>query len=301
MEKSMKIRMSVLSAVIAISCYVLPVFSQSTSAQTLEISYPSRDVEVPATIVIPDACAKESCPLVVLVHGHGGSRQENIGFPAIAAGLAEKNIASIRMDFPGCGDSLESFQANTLTNMKLDVINAIDFAIANYPVNPAQVGIFGYSMGGRIALELLAEKSGNFKSVAFLAPAASTENLKAMFGGNEGWQNLKAEAEKNGFVVYTSIFGQVQELSKEWFADLEAYANPAEGAANAYQGKSLVIYAVDDAAVAPEVSQNVADLFGSEIVVTSEDGHSYGFYSDKTEILDSVVSSAADFFDKNLR
>ena len=58
------------------------------------------------------------------------------------------------------------------------------------------------------------------------------------------------------FVSLMTIYGQTQELSKEWFMDLEAEKNPAEAAAALLSGQNvLVIFAQDDEAVAPFVSQ----------------------------------------------
>jgi dienelactone hydrolase len=263
-------------------------------------AYPSRGgVQVPATVEVPDGDGP--FPLVVLAHGHGGSRQENIGFAAIAEALKAKGIASIRMDFPGCGESTEGFRLNTLSNMKADVLSAIAFAAANYPVDAQRVGIFGYSMGGRIALELISEKAYDFSAAVFLAPAASTENLKGLFGGKDAWDTMKAEAQSNGFVTFTTIYGQTQELSQGWFDDLEAVENPAPAAVQAFTGKALVIYGADDEAVSPSVSQAVADAFGVSATDATGDGHSYGFYSDKTDVLNTVAGGAAELFAEALR
>ena len=227
--------------------------------------------------------------------------EENIGFAAIANALLQKGIASIRMDFPGCGESTESFQKNTLTNMKQDVLAAIAFVKAGYPVD--DIGLFGYSMGGRIALELLAEEETNdvdADAVVLLAPAADNDDLKNLFGGAGNYAKLNAEADANGFVVFTTIYGQTQELSKEWFADLAKYADIKADAAKEYDDPALVIWAVDDAAVSPAVSAAVAAALKAQIVNTPEDGHSYGFYSDKTAVLNTVVNATADFFAKEL-
>ncbi len=268
-------------------------------AEDQVVSISSRDAQVPATVVLPSG--EGPFPLVILCHGHGGSREENIGFGAIAKALADKGIASIRMDFPGCGESKESFQNNNLTNMKADVKASLEYALANYPVDPTRIGLFGYSMGGRIALELLAAGDAPYKAVGLLAPAASTEALKPVFGGSENWDTMKAEAEAKGFFTFTTIYGQVQELGKQFFSDLEAVENPTEAAAAAFKGKALVIYAEDDTVVPPiEVSQKVADALGAEVVKATGDGHSYGFYSDKTDVLNTVVGGTADFFAKAL-
>ncbi|MCQ4808192.1 alpha/beta fold hydrolase, partial [Intestinimonas massiliensis] len=97
-------------------------------------------------------------PAVVKNHGHGGSKDENEGFGGVAAALAEAGIATVRMDFPGCGDSTEPFTKNTLTNMKSDSNASLAYLLANYPLDADKLGIMGYSMGGRLALEIVSEK-----------------------------------------------------------------------------------------------------------------------------------------------
>ena len=137
-----------------------------------DVIYQSGDVDVYATVTMP--LNKENVPYVVICHGHGGSRSENGGLDAIAQGLAEKGIASIRMDYPGCGDSKEQFRNNNLTNMIQYTEDAMKYMNNHYTVNKDSVGIFGYSMGGRISLEMLASQKDNFKAVCLLAPAADT-------------------------------------------------------------------------------------------------------------------------------
>lgn len=191
------------------------------------VPYESRGVQVPATMVTPDGL--DSYPVVVLSHGHGGERET--GLVDIAEALAKQGIASIRMDYSGCGESTETFKMNTLTNMEADTVAAIDYVKANYPIT--KVGLFGYSMGGRIDLELLA-KGTAADAIVLLAPAADTDDLKLLFGGEENYENLRKEANANGFVTYTTIYGQVQDLSKEWFADLDLVADCASDAAAAW-------------------------------------------------------------------
>ena len=260
-----------------------------------DVIYQSGNVDVYATVTMP--LNKEKVPYVVICHGHGGSRSENGGLDAIAQGLAEKGIASIRMDYPGCGDSKEQFRNNNLTNMIQYTEDAMKYMNDHYTVNKDSVGIFGYSMGGRISLEMLASQKDNFKAVCLLAPAADTEDLKKLFGGTENWELLKktAQESKDGY-------GQKQELSTKWFVDLEEkdFATLMQEVKKSYNGPSMVIYAVDDTAVSPSVSKSVAEELGSEIILTPEDGHSYGFYSDKAYVKRIVVENTVDFFKDKL-
>jgi len=67
-----------------------------------------------------------------MAHGHGGNRDEAGGFTRMAEALAQRGIASVRMDFPGCGDSQEPFTQNNLGNMVKDLLAARDFAIRKF-------------------------------------------------------------------------------------------------------------------------------------------------------------------------
>ena len=263
-----------------------------------DVVYQSNGADVYATVTIPKD--RNNVPYVLICHGHGGTRSENGGLDAIAQGLAEKGIASIRMDYPGCGDSKEQFRNNNLTNMIQYTEDAMKYMDNHYAVNKDSVGIFGYSMGGRISLEMLANKKYNFKAICLLAPAADTEDLKKLFGGIENWELLKktAQESKDRYVDFTTIYGQKQELSTKWFADLEEkdFTTLMQEVKKSYNGPSMVIYAVDDIAVSPSVSKGVAETLGSEVILTPEDGHSYGFYSDKAYVKRIVVENTVDFF-----
>ena len=44
-----------------------------------------------------------------------------------------------------------------------------------------------------------------------------------------------------------------------------------------------------------------AETLGSEVILTPEDGHSYGFYSDKAYVKRIVVENTVDFFEDKLK
>lgn len=269
--------------------------SATALAETTEITYESRGVQVPATLVTPDGV--DSYPIVVLAHGHGGNREEGAGYGAIADALAFQGIASIRMDFPGCGASTEPFTANTMTNMKADVLAAVDYAKATLPVTT--VGIFGYSMGGRIVVELLKE-GFTPDAAAVLAPAVKFSLADCL---GENTEAALAAFETEGHYAYNTIYGQTLDVSKEWAEDLTKYEYPAlvDDAAAAYKGPMLSIYADDDSVVPPAGSQYVADAMGAPVVKANGCDHSYGFYSEDLHVRNAVVYGASSFFAFNLK
>ena len=287
---------TVMKKLVALVLCLMMLLCSASFAEAIETTIESRGIQVPATILLPEVKEGEKVPVVVFAHGHGGTRAET-GFAAIMNELVKSGVACIAIDFPGCGLSTESFQKNTLTNMKADTVAALNHMIANYPVDGEKTGIFGYSMGGRIALEITAEEAWKFDGMALLAPAASTADLKGFFGGAEVFDPLQDKAVAEGYAVFTTMFGQVQELSREWFEDMAKMPeNSPALAAEKYEGKAIVFYGADDPSVNPAISQGVADALDAHVVLVTGDAHSYGFYSDRTDILNLIATNTATFF-----
>ncbi len=280
---------------------VLSLFgSLSAAAVSVPVPSSSRDgVEIPAYITLPASYSEaEDYPFVIMIHGHGGNHNEFGGFDPISDGLAAEGYIVATLDFPGCGASTESFTLNTMTNMKSDIKDVISYVADNFSLDESRIGAFGYSMGGRLVLELLGEGYDIFSAVELVAPAEDLEDLKGLFGGYDNWQVLRREAEENGYVEYTTIYSTLP-LSIEWFEDLET-DGIVERAKENYTGPSLVMWAVDDESVRPHVSQYVADVFDSDTLILPSGGHSYGFYSDDPLIRELTFNSSIDWFIENL-
>lgn len=293
-------------ALFAMDMYVNTGAGEPAPVATVTAKVPStlrEGAEIPAYITTPKGYkADGSFPFVVMIHGHGGNHNEFDGFDKISNGLAEQGFVVATLDLPGCGKSKESFQLNTMTNMKNDVLDVIDYVCKNYAVDKTRIGAFGYSMGGRITLELLAEGKYSFSTIELVAPAEDLTDLKNLFGGAENWDTMKAEANEKGYVEFTTKYGQHQQLSKEWFADLEKYSDGlVEKAAENYTGDSLVIWATNDEAVSPSVSSAVATTLGSATLNTYADGHSYSFYGTTEYTISTVNNGSVNYFVNELK
>jgi hypothetical protein len=260
----------------------------------------SRGVNVPAVLTLPKVTGKY--PLVVMAHGHGGSKEENGGFTAIAETLASRGIASVRMDFPGCGASVEPFTQNNVTNMMADVATARAYAIATAPIDPEAVGMFGYSMGGRIAI--LSASSG-YKVLGLLAPLGNDGNDDPNFslGGPQRYAEDAAKATVAGHIVITSPYGQVQDLSSKWYADNAA--SRSLSAIATFQGRILIVSGDADSVIPFEIIRRVANAAkrsaGIEIVRVVGADHGYGFYGGDPRLKAQTVEAVASFFALTLR
>ena len=256
---------------------------------------------VPATVVVPDG--EGPFPAVVMNHGHGGGRQENGGFGRIAKALADKGILTIRMDFAGSGDSKEPFTEGYLTNMISDSNASLGYILENYAVDKDRLGIFGYSMGGRIALTIGAASDNPYKAIGLLAPSADwgQEMMVGFLGGQAEYDRLYAESGgEKGYAEFVTQWGQTQQLSRRWFDDMIA-SKPLE-LAGSFMGPMIVVHGDKDVVVPTAVNEAVIATYPeASLVVVPEADHGYGFYSDQPDVTALVDATFADFFAENLK
>ena len=267
---------------------------------SIDVTVMNGDRAVPATVVVPDGAGPFAA--VVMNHGHGGGRQENGGFGGIASALADRGILTIRMDFPGSGDSQESFTEGYLSNMISDSNASLQYILDNYEVDADRLGILGYSMGGRIALTIGGSEDNPYRAMGLLAPSADwgQEMMVSFLGGQENYDRLYAESGgDNGYAVFVTQWGQTQHLSRTWFDEMIA-SRPLD-LVGAYDGAMIVVYGDQDDVVRAGVNTAVVTAYPSATaVVVPEANHGYGFYSDQPDVTTMVETSFADFFAENL-
>lgn len=255
----------------------------------------SRGIRIPATYTLPKSAIGD-LPLVVMAHGHGGSRSEAGGFDRLAAELARHGIASIRMDFPGCGDSNEAFSANNLSTMLQDLAAARDYMVFNHPIDTARIAVHGYSMGARIAL--LSSRKHQWAAISGWAPvvADGADSMLVFLNGRDSWDALQSTAEKEGQAIFVTRFGQSQTLGRRWFSDLAA-SRPLHTAAT-YSGPVLALCGRrDDIApvTACQAIENRLQMAAVESHNINAD-HGFGFYSGEPATADEILELTTSFF-----
>ncbi len=277
--------------------------SEQQKFRSVDTTVISRGIAVPVTFVAPTAAEGMTYPLVVMAHGHGGSRDEGGGYKSVAEALVKHGIASVRMDFPGCGDSAESFAQNNLSNMLLDLQAASKFAASRDDIDNDRVGLLGFSMGGRL-VALLSEIDASYKVMVAWAPAVANgaEREHESLGGSDVYYMLRERAQKAGMAEYTTQWGKKLQLGYRWFTDLEQTV-PLDALAK-FTGPLLIIYGDRDEAVPPSISEAAiaAAKSSSEVVrhVIAGAGHDLGFYSDQPAVAAEVVNSTVDFLRERL-
>lgn len=252
-----------------------------------------------AQVMLPADYAEEKLPLVTLSHGFRGN-MDSAGGNYLAESLAKAGIATIRMDFARCGaaDGTEQVNQYTVDTMIADQLSCIQYMIDHYKIDPKRIGLYGRSLGGRVAMAMANEKAGGFdyKALALVAPAGNAGALQYYMGGQEKWDAMKAQAAKEGSVTHQKVI-----LTPEFFTSVEDYIPSDTG--SRFHHPVLVIYNTKDYVVLPATSLECARSYEDVKItkITSEKsphGCEMGFQSSK--IKDQLIGEITAFFKENL-
>ena len=119
--------------------------------------------------------SEQDVPCVVIMHGFASSKHgTNRAHVIMSEKLAEQNIASLRFDFRGSGDSEGSLSDISLEDMVSDAVVALEHASNLEGIDSQKIAVFGSSLGGAIAM-LSCARFQNAAALALWAPVASGE------------------------------------------------------------------------------------------------------------------------------
>lgn len=262
-----------------------PAGSYKEEAVTVDSS--SGDYQISAVLTTPET--DETVPLVVMLHGFGGYKDEGNGFVYIARTLAKRGIASIRMDFARTGEDSRDFTAYTLDGSAADAEDCVDYAIQHANIDASKLGIFGYSNGGRITTLITGAANQRYQARVLLAPA--------VFSDTEGDQANLAECQETGYRE-VEWFGNTLKVSREYY---ESVLNFAENLRSYQQTDipTLIIRGTEDVMIPEEIVDSFATETGSCKLTIPGADHGYGFYSNDEAgyaVMDTVAGCAASFF-----
>ncbi len=93
---------------------------------------------------------RPNSPLLILVHGFAGNKDENGLFVEAEDYFATKGLNTFRFDLEGVGESEGDFRETTLTKQASDLESAISYLANMY--SSAKIGVIGFSLGATIAI-----------------------------------------------------------------------------------------------------------------------------------------------------
>ena len=259
----------------------------------------------------PDAAEKSGggsagtsgMPLVAVAHGFTGSIDSG-GAAELVRRLAAAGIAAVRVDFdayltPEKNDDPSNRACEyTLRDMEDDLTLAVSYACSHYAVDENRLGVYGRSMGGRVAMMLANESCGGFEyqAMALVAPAGNARAMIYFMGGDQNWKDMKVQAAEDGYVPYKQLH-----LTPDWFAQFEEY-NPCDHGGQFGNKPVLVICNTLDHVVTDETSKECAAAYANSrvIEVTTDDGHGYEMSRKDSDLKDMLMDEIVRHFKENL-
>ena len=255
----------------------------SLMAQEYRVTGPEGNISF--KISLPEGFNPETgrCPMVILMHGIFSSKDYN-PMPALAKGLAQAGIGSIRFDFDGHGKSEGRMQDMTIEKELADA-KAIWTFVRSLPYVDG-IGLLGHSQGGVIASMTagrLADAGTAPDGLVLIAPGSVIKD--ACRGG----KFFQARFDPQDPPEYVRCWGFMK-LGREYLLttqELDIY-----GTAASYKCPVRVIHGTKDSIVPMWCSEKFVETYGdsSELVTVEGENHTI------TKKRKVVVASVVDFF-----
>lgn len=217
--------------------------------------------------------------MAILFHGFTANRNTHL-LTELASHLRDENVASVRFDFNGHGDSDGKFEHMTPMN-ELEDANAILEYVHTDP-HVRNIFLIGHSQGGVIASMLAGLYPDLVKKVVLIAPAAT----------------LRSDAEKG--ILQSISYNphhipdrlHYQNLIMDGFYMRVAQNLPIYEVSQKFAGPVCLIHGTADKVVSPQASQKYHQLYQhSDLHLLTGADHSLTSESD----LQKAVKIAADF------
>lgn len=201
--------------------------------------------------------------MAIIMHGFTGNKNEPL-LQKIADNLRDENVASVRFDFNGHGESDGKFEEMTVVN-EIEDANAILNYVRTDP-HVRNIFLVGHSQGGVVASMLAGLYPDLIKKVVLLAPAAQLKDDALKGDTQEARYNpdhipdsipLPGTGLKlGGFYLRTAQILPIYEVSKR-------FTNPVS-----------IIVGSHDEVVDPKYSEKYNDMYqNSELHVIENSDH----------------------------
>jgi dienelactone hydrolase len=249
---------------------------------------------IPATFTSPRAGgAHAHYPTVLLLHGTA-SQKDEVGnmYLRLAQKLGGLGYASLRIDFAGSGDSELPQTAFTYTEEVSDTKTALTWLSRNSNVDPAALGLVGFSQGGRVAATV-AGTDPRVKAVATWSTWVEDGSTAYLLFGPAVYQ----QAQQNGQVTVDLGF-RTWTFSLAFFDSIKD-SHPLLDIAN-YHGPLLGVDGSDDF-LWPQTKQELfaAGSYDETLHVVPGADHIYHVLdADQTQAEDVMNTTAAWFAQK---
>jgi pimeloyl-ACP methyl ester carboxylesterase len=211
------------------------VIDQKVSVQ--QVSIKGNRYQIPAILTLPESKTQQPLSIVIMLHGTASNKNE-VGnlYQRMATQLAEHNIASIRFDFAGSGESPVDYQLYDLESAVNDVLSVYQFIQQQKKIQHNAIHLLGFSQGGLIAQLAAINPKLPVKSMVTWSTVAGNgiSSFKPFF------DDYQQEAKENGFAaIKYPWLAQALNFSDKWFTQIRDNTSLTQMVS--YQGSLLAV------------------------------------------------------------
>jgi pimeloyl-ACP methyl ester carboxylesterase len=220
-------------------------------------------------------------PVCIVFHGFTGQKTgTKFSYVQIARALEKRNIATLRLDFLGSGESDLDFKDMTFKEELSCASKILEKVLQMPEVN--EVYVLGHSMGGAIASELAKQYPTKITRLCLWAPAFNLpEALQYLVGKLS--PNEEGLYDHNGFEISQAFVDDL--VARNLYEDL-----------NIYQNKLMIIHGTKDVTVPYSISERYISAFSKDMIfIPIKDGtHNFDTVLD----IKKVIHTTLEFFGK---
>jgi dienelactone hydrolase len=264
---------------------------EAPAYQETPVTIDAADHYIPGVLTMP--AGKGPFPVVVMLHGYGSNKDEaGGGYKLFAPQLAGNGIASVRIDFLGCGESTADHAGFDLNVGVAEALKAAAWLAARPEIDAERVGVMGWSKGGAIAL-LAAGSDARFKSVLTWAGAPDLSGVYTA----EGF----AAARRNG--VYTATFDWRGPLAMSLHAFEVAAAANVLTEFSVSPAPVLAINGGADTVVPPATAERIraaSQNAASRALIIPGADHTFNIFSGDLSVFNALCEETAAWFRETL-
>lgn len=228
-------------------------------------------------------------PAVIFCHGFTGHHVEaRRMYARLAQRLALAGIATFRFDHRGCGESTGDFVDFTPQGLLEDLDQAWEVFAEDPRVDPARIGVVGYSLGGLSASYLLG-RNPSVRTAVYWAGVARPDIIRdrlSQFPEFEGY-------ETRGYMEYGGY-----RISRAYLDEIGVLMRPVEWASS-FPGPILFCHGAEDDIVKVEQSErflsarkNPAD----KLIVYPNADHGFG----SATTIDALLDASFEWLQRHL-
>lgn len=222
-------------------------------------------------------------PIVILLHGFTGSKTGSSFIFVELCRLLEKNeIASVRFDFAGSGESDGDFRDMTLSSQVTDASHILDYVKSLDFIDQDQIVILGMSLGGVIASLLAGQRKDEIHALCLWCPAGIiTQHLKEGRLQDIDISNLDE-------MEYIDVRGL--KLSPKFVSD--ALQWDIYRMASAYNNKVLLVHGDQDELVPIQASEKFLEAYEqrAELKIIHGAGHTFESVDWRRQLIEHTLT-----------